>query len=68
LIGTVTVSWVGKRFLNLRNTTLASAYTTWSADLGYRMPAWEIRFDGSNRNGTRVPIAESEQGAPRTAA
>ena len=55
-------NYVGERFLNKRNTALAPAYTTWSAGIGYRFEAWEIRLDGENLNDTRPPVAESELG------
>ncbi len=60
--GSVVVNYVGERFLNMRNTALAPAYTTWSASLGYRFGRGELRLDGANLNDTRPPIAESELG------
>jgi len=62
LTGWVTANYVGDRFLNKRNTALASDYTTWSAGLGYRFGTWEVRVDGDNLNDTRPPVAESELG------
>ncbi|MGE5236958.1 MAG: TonB-dependent receptor [Acidobacteriota bacterium] len=58
----VTVNYVGERFLTMRNTATAPAYTTWSAALGYRFGRSKIRIDGSNLNDTRPPISESELG------
>jgi len=57
-----TVNYVGERFLNKRNTALASSYTTWSAGLGYKLARGEIRVDGRNLNNVRPPVAESELG------
>ena len=57
-----TVSYVGERYLNKRNTALAPAYTVWSAGIGYRFAAWELRLDGTNLGDQRPPIAESEFG------
>ncbi|MGE5233922.1 MAG: TonB-dependent receptor [Acidobacteriota bacterium] len=57
-----TVSYVGERYLNKRNTALAPAYTVWSAGIGYRFAAWELRLEGTNLGDTRPPIAESEFG------
>ncbi len=62
LTGSVVANYVGERFLNKRNTALSPAYTTWSAGIGYRFEAWEIRLDGENLNDTRPPVAESELG------
>jgi outer membrane receptor protein involved in Fe transport len=62
LTGSVVANYVGERFLNKRNTALTPAYTTWSAGIGYRFEAWEIRLDGENLNDTRPPVAESELG------
>jgi iron complex outermembrane receptor protein len=60
--GYALLNYVGERFLNKRNTALAPDYTTWSAGLGYRFNAWEVRLDGVNLNDTRPPVAESELG------
>ncbi|MEO6192237.1 MAG: TonB-dependent receptor [Thermoanaerobaculia bacterium] len=62
LTGSVVANYVGERFLNKRNTALSPDYTTWSAGIGYRFEAWEIRLDGENLNDTRPPVAESELG------
>jgi iron complex outermembrane receptor protein len=62
LTGSVVANYVGERFLNKRNTALTPDYTTWSAGIGYRFEAWEIRLDGENLNDTRPPVAESELG------
>jgi len=56
------VNYVGERFLNKRNTVLAPSYTTWSAGVGYKLSAGEIRIDGKNLNNTRPPVSESELG------
>lgn len=55
-------NYVGKRWLNKRNTAPASAYTTWSAGIGYRMKKSEVRLDGRNLDNKRAPVAESELG------
>jgi len=55
-------NYVGSRFLNKRNTALASDYTTWSAGVGYRGEGWELRLDGENLNDRRPPVSESELG------
>ncbi|HEX9502526.1 MAG TPA: TonB-dependent receptor, partial [Thermoanaerobaculia bacterium] len=58
----VVVNYIGERFLNRRNTAIASAYTTWSAGIGYRIAKGELRLDGRNLNNVRPPVAESELG------
>lgn len=60
--GTATYSRVGDRFLNKRNTALSPAYDTWSAGIGYRFAAWDLRVDGENLNDARPPVSESELG------
>jgi iron complex outermembrane receptor protein len=57
-----TMNYVGGRWLNMRNTAPAKAYTTWSAGIGYRMTRGELRLDGHNLSNVRPPIAESELG------
>lgn len=58
----VTVNYVGERFLDKRNRSLAPAYTTWSGGAGYRLGRNEIRLDARNLNNVRPPVAESELG------
>jgi len=54
--------YVGKRWLNKRNTSLASDYTTIDAGVGYAWDRWEIRADGYNLSDRRDAVAESELG------
>ncbi len=56
------VQYVGSRYLDRRNTALASNYTMWSAGVGYRSRGWEARVDGENLSDQRPPTAESEFG------
>jgi iron complex outermembrane receptor protein len=62
IFGSVTANYVGSRFLDEQNDILAPSYTTWSAGIGYRAGAWELRLDGRNLNDTRPPVALSELG------
>ncbi len=55
-------SYVGSRYLNMRNTALADPYGTIGASVGYRSGKWELRVDGRNLTDERPPIAESELG------
>ncbi len=62
LFGSVTANYVGSRFLDEQNEILAPSYTTWSAGIGYRFAAWEVRLDGWNLGDTRPPASLSELG------
>lgn len=55
-------NYVGSRFLNKGNTSVAAAYTTVDAGLGYRFGAWSVRLDGTNLANRRDAVAESEIG------
>jgi outer membrane receptor protein involved in Fe transport len=55
-------NYVGKRWLNKRNTALADDYTTFDAGFGYAWDRWEVRADGYNLSDRRDPVAESELG------
>ena len=54
--------YVGKRWLNKRNTALAGDYTTFDAGIGYAWDRWEVRADGYNLSDRRDPVSESELG------
>ena len=58
----VVADYVGKRFLNKRNTAVAEDYTTFDAGLGYAWDRWEVRVDGYNLSDRRDPVSESELG------
>jgi iron complex outermembrane recepter protein len=58
----MTGNYVGDRWLNQRNTALASSYATWDAGVGYTTGAWTFRIDGANLSDRRDPISESELG------
>jgi outer membrane receptor protein involved in Fe transport len=62
LQGSVVVNFVGDRFLNKRNTALASSFTTLAAGIGWRADRWTVRLDGRNLTDERDPVAESELG------
>jgi len=55
-------NYVGSRYLNKGNTSVAGSYTTVDAGIGYRMDRWEVRLDGYNLSNRRDPVAESELG------
>jgi iron complex outermembrane receptor protein len=59
---TAQASYAGSRFLDKRNRALAKEYATWSAGIGWRGGAWEVRCDARNINDQRAPLAESELG------
>jgi iron complex outermembrane receptor protein len=60
--GSLVVNRIGERWLNKRNTALASAYTVVDATLGYRFTRCELRLSGRNLGDRRDPVAESELG------
>lgn len=62
IVGSVIVSYTGDRFLNMRNTALAEAYTTVSFGAGYKFHSNTIRFDLENATDRRDPVSESELG------
>lgn len=58
----LTTDYVGKRWLNKRNTAIADSYVTFDAGIGYAWDRWELRLDGYNLSDRRDPVAESELG------
>ncbi|MEO6688030.1 MAG: TonB-dependent receptor, partial [Dokdonella sp.] len=58
----IAADYVGKRWLNKRNTAIADSYTTFDAGIGYAFDRWELRFDGYNLSDRRDPVSESELG------
>ena len=58
-----TLRYVGKRFLNKRNTAIAADYTTIDARLGYRWKGgWGAFVDAQNLTNRRDAVSESEIG------
>ena len=62
VVANVTTNYSGDRYLNKRNTALATPFTTLDASLGYRLERLELRLDGRNLGDRRDPISESEFG------
>ena len=56
------INYSGDRYLNKRNSALASAFATIDAGLGYRLGEMELRLDGRNLSDRRDAVAESEFG------
>jgi len=54
--------YVGRRYLNKRNTAEAGAYTTVAALVGWRAERYELRLSGRNLTDRRDPVSESELG------
>ena len=54
------VRYTGSRYLNKRNTALASDFMSYSAGIGWRMKSWELRLDGENLSDARDPVSEAE--------
>jgi iron complex outermembrane receptor protein len=62
LLASVSLRYVGERYLNKRDTALAAPYTTVDAGVGWRSRRYELRLDGRNLTDQRPPVAESEVG------
>jgi iron complex outermembrane receptor protein len=62
LVAHATANYTGDRYLNMRNTALAKAFTTIDAGLGFRANRFEFRIDGRNLTDRRDPVSESEFG------
>jgi outer membrane receptor protein involved in Fe transport len=61
-IAHVALNYTGDRFMNMRNTAPAAAFSTVDAGIGYRTGRAEFRLDGRNLGDNRDPISESEVG------
>jgi outer membrane receptor protein involved in Fe transport len=59
---TAEMNYVGAVFLNQRNTAPTGGYATYSASLGWREKAWDLRLSGQNLTDRRKPVSESELG------
>lgn len=55
-------NWIGKRWLNKRNTAEADAYGTVDASAGTHVGQVDLRVAGRNLTDRRDPVAESELG------
>ena len=62
LFGSVDVTYVGNRFLDLENTGLAGAYATVDATVGCRWRRYSLSVNGSNLPDQRPPVTASEFG------
>ncbi len=62
MVGDVIVKYVGDRYLNKRNTALASGFATVDIGVGYRCDRYELRLDGRNLGDARDAVSESELG------
>ena len=57
-----TANYTGDRYLDKRNNSLAKAFTTFDAGIGFRQNRFELRVDGRNLTNRRDPVSESEFG------
>jgi iron complex outermembrane receptor protein len=62
IFGTLSLRYVGRRYLDKRNRALADAYGTLDAAVGWRTGRYDLRLDGRNLTDVRPPVAESELG------
>src|SRR6185295_3640320 len=60
LQASATWKYVGERFLNKGNTSIAESYSTFDVGVGYRIDHWLFRIDGANLSDRRDPATESE--------
>ena len=58
----VIAKFTGDRYLNKRNTALATGFTTLDVGAGYRFASFDLRLDGRNLTDARDPASESELG------
>jgi outer membrane receptor protein involved in Fe transport len=56
------INYTGDRYLNMRNTALAPAFSTIDLGIGYRTDRVELRLDGRNLGDRRDAVSESEFG------
>ncbi len=63
LNGSVTVSYVGRQYLDEENTAPVQAYATLAATLGYDFGRYAIALEGDNLTNARPPVAASEFGS-----
>lgn len=57
-----TANYTGNRYLDKRNRSLAGAFATVDAGIGFRQNRFELRVDGRNLTNRRDPVSESEFG------
>jgi iron complex outermembrane receptor protein len=57
-----TANYTGNRYLDKRNQSLAGAFTTVDAGIGFRQNRFELRVDGRNLTNRRDAVSESEFG------
>jgi iron complex outermembrane receptor protein len=62
VFGSTTVTYVGRRWLDLANTAPAGAYATVDASLGYRWRRYSISVNATNLGDQRPPVTASEFG------
>ena len=62
VFGSVTISYVGRRFLDLANTAPAGPYATVDAGLGYRWGRYSLAVNAYNLTDERPPVTASEFG------
>ena len=61
IVANAIVKYSGDRYLNKRNTALATPFATVDVGIGYRVRQYEVRLDGRNLGDKRDPVAESER-------
>ncbi|MGE0043843.1 MAG: hypothetical protein AB7V01_21930, partial [Vicinamibacterales bacterium] len=62
VIAQASMNYVGARYHDKRNRSLAAGFAAIDAAIGYRTARWDVRLEGHNLGDERAPIAESELG------
>jgi outer membrane receptor protein involved in Fe transport len=62
LFGSLTLSYVGPRFLDLANEARTGAYLMLDAGVGWRRGRWRLSVNGYNLADQRRPVSQSEFG------
>lgn len=62
LHGTVTLNYVGRRYLDLANSAPIGGYETVAATFGYQLGRYNLRVIGNNLSDQRPPVTASEFG------
>ncbi|HKD22227.1 MAG TPA: TonB-dependent receptor [Rhizomicrobium sp.] len=63
LNATLTVNYVGRRFLDEENTASVAGYAALAATLGYRIGRYGLTLEGTNLTNRRPPVSASEFGS-----
>ncbi|HTQ14811.1 MAG TPA: TonB-dependent receptor [Rhizomicrobium sp.] len=60
--GNVVANYIGRRYLDEENKSLAASYVTLNATVGYRFGRYDLSVAGANITNRRPPVTQSEFG------